>query len=532
MVEAKKKLAKMTPEQRKKYELLKEKKKQLEHLKKRLLKQKMDKQNADNLIRKYEESNKLLFFGHPGKGHLGKYGKWEPTRPQNLALKEFTNPIRETILYEGGNRGGKTFLLTCLSLAALKGYFPWEPKENQGWLWKLFGWKPPISIRIVGQDWKKHIAGVLVPRMDELIPDSWGLEASKMGELATSQYYDPEFHGKISIVSNNSESSDLEGWEGHFCCYDEPPTRENRVACARGLADHNGKEFFSMTLLKEPWIENEVMNAVDEEGNADLGVYTVHTTIYDNKGHGLNQAGIDSFSKKLTEEEKKVRLLGESVFKAGKILNIDKAKHVMDATPEDIRPHWLIDVQVDYHPSKPQFILFLATDESNFKYVCHTIMGHGDGLWIADQIVKARNRYCMRIEAVYADPLSKSGGLNFAETEYDKMERGLAKFNLPLYSAGKLKASKEDGIIRVNSMLNTLNKMVQLKFFKTCGYAIKQCMGWMNDDQGKPSKVDDDYPECLYRACLLDTEYYPPRGKMEDEEDRSPRLARNRVTGY
>ena len=81
-------------------------------------------------------------------------------------------------------------------------------------------------------------------------------------------------------------------------------------------------------------------------------------------------------------------------------------------------------------------------------------------------------------------------------------------------------------------MLNTLNKMVQLKFFKTCGYAIKQCMGWMNDEQGKPSKVDDDFPECLYRACLLDTEYYPPRGRIEDEEDRRSSVTRNRVTGY
>ena len=92
-----------------------------------------------------------------------------------------------------------------------------------------------------------------------------------------------------------------EGFKVHNCCYDEPPKRENRIACARGLTDYNGKEFFSMTLLKEPWIESEIVDAVDDKGNLDTKVYTVHTTMYDNKGFGLDEKGIKNFASKLTD---------------------------------------------------------------------------------------------------------------------------------------------------------------------------------------------------------------------------------------
>jgi len=514
--------------------ILKQKMRQLEQLKLRKLKAERSLAQSQRKLRKLEIENKLLYFGHSAKGYLGKYGKWEPTRPQNLILREFINPLRSTFVYEGGNRGGKTFLLAVLCLTCLRGYFPWEPKENQGWLWKLFGWTPPIKVRIVGQDWKKHIADVLIPRFEDLIPKTWGLELAKMGEIAISQIYDPSTHGKINIVSNSSESSNLEGWEGHLLCYDEPPSRLNRIACARGLTDYNGKEFFSMTLLKEPWIETEVIEAVDEKGDLDTSVYTAHTTIYDNEGHGLTGEGIESFAKKLTPEEKKIRLMGESVFKSGKILHIDRSRHVLELTPQDIRPNWLIDVQIDYHPAKPQYILFYATDESNFHYVCHTIVGHGNGSWIADQIVKAVKTYSMRVNTIYADPLAKSGVLNVVETEYDKIAIGLGRFNLPLYSAGKLKANKGDGILRINSLLETQNKLIALHFFKTCGYAIKQCGGWMFDDKGEPSKKDDDFPECLYRAALLGTEYFPPDDPDDlGEQARNKKVKkRNSITGY
>jgi len=509
-----------------------EKLKIFEKKKKEFLKLKQEKAKLDKAARAFEEKNKILFFGHPGKGYLGPYGTWNPTRPQNEAIQAFMNPIINKIVYEGGNRGGKTFLLTIFALAALRGKFPWEPEENAGWLWNVFGWKPPIKIRILGQDWKKHIKGVLIPKFDELVPESWGLEATKCGEIAISQYFDPVTKGVINIVSNESSSSHLEGWNGHLLLMDEPPDRDNWVACRRGLTDFRGKQIFTMTLLQQPWIENEIINRVDEDGNFDVKVATIHTTIYDNIGHGLSKEGVEEFAEDLNDEEKKSRLDGVPAYKSGIILkNFNRKKHVLDMGPNTIRPNWLIDIQIDSHPSKPQFILFIATCESNLKYVVHAIKGHGDGTWIGDQIVKAVKTYNMRVNTVYADPLSKAGQKNLLETEYQKIENVLARFGIPLYNAGVLKEAKDDGIIKINSLLKTVNGLVGLYFFKTVGEVIQKCSSWMYDDKGKPSKEDDDYPECLYRACLLDTDYYPPE-EDEGEDDYRPQVSRNKFTGY
>jgi hypothetical protein len=461
---------------------------------------------------------------------LGKYGLWEPTRPQKLLLSYFTNPDKSIFLYEGGNRGGKTFILVCLCLACLRGMFPWDNEDQIGWLWKLFGWEPPIKIRIIGQDWKKHIADVLIPTFKELIPTSWNLEMLKDGEIAISHIIDHKTGSEIRIVSNTSDVSNLEGWNGHFLAMDEPPDRDKRIACARGLTDFNGKEFFSMTMLKEPWIKNEIINAVDDDGNMATNIAVAHTTIYDNIGHGLTQKGVDNFSSKLTPEEREIRLDGIAAFEANIIWNIDRTKHILDKTSEDIRPNWLIDIQIDFHPGKPQYILFLATDENNYQFVVHSIVGWGNGEWIGDQIIKAVKLYSMRVNSIYADPLSKTGALNLPETEYDKIARVLGRFGYALENASSLKLAKEDGIMNVKNRLNTPNGLIALYFFKSCGLVIKQCMGWMYDKMGNPSKSDDDYCECLYRACLLDTEYYPPDDP--DEVYYYEQVQRNKITGY
>ena len=149
----------------------------------------------------------------------------------------------------------------------------------------------------------------------------------------------PNDKGVIEIVSNNSESDLLEGWEGHGIGYDEPPTRANRIACARGLADYNGIEFFSMTILKEAWVDLEVINKTLKDGSPDPAVYSVHAEIYDNVGFGIDQKGVDNFASKLTEDEKMSRLKGIPSYKQGLVLNLDRNKNIIKRFP--IPTHWI-----------------------------------------------------------------------------------------------------------------------------------------------------------------------------------------------
>ena len=70
-------------------------------------------------------------------------------------------------------------------------------------------------------------------------------------------------------MSNNQDSDVFEGWDGDLIVWDEPPKRNIRVACARGLIDREGRELYNMTLLKEAWISQEVIKATNEDGSPD-----------------------------------------------------------------------------------------------------------------------------------------------------------------------------------------------------------------------------------------------------------------------
>lgn len=409
------------------------------------------------------------------------------------------------------------------------GRFPWEPEERTGWFWNVMGWKPPIKVRWVGSDWEKHIKGVLEAKIHELWPKNRE-KKSRVNKSGVEAFnIDVATGSTLELMSNNSDVSTFEGAAVHLCVYDEPPNRDVRVACARGLVDYEGREIFAMTLLDEPWIEEEVLNMEDGEGNPDLSVYTIEANYRVNLGFGISQGGIDQFAKSLNDDEKMARLEGKALYKKGIILPINRQTHLIERFP--IPSHWPVDISIDIHPAKYQHILFVATDERNFKYVCFEIVDNGDGPWIADEIIKKVKTYNLRVNRIIIDPLAK-GDSNNAETTYDKIYTALARFGYILETASK---EKDDGIIAIRERLKSKNGIASLFFFKDVRVAIKQCLRWRFDETEKPSKKDDDQCENLYRLAVLDTQYF----EMEDRDAIRKRLeynrvvnAKNNITGY
>ena len=479
----------------------------------------------------YEKSNKMLYFNTPNKGYLGSHGKWE----YNSVQKEFFspycyyNPKIKIITLTGANRISKTFTSFNAEMTAMFGKKPWDPHEEEGAFWDLMRWEPPIKIRWVGQDWEKHIKTVLEPKFDELWPKSRQVEVKKNNNGVRAYIKDLHTGSTIEIMSNNQESDLFEGWNGHMVVYDEPPKRDVRVACARGLVDFKGRELFAMTLLKEAWVDKEVINSVLEDGTPDPTVYNITADISVNVGFGIDQEGVDQFAKTLTEDEKSARIRGVPSYKAGLILNIDKKVHMLERF--EIPSHWPVDVAIDIHPAKPQHILFKATDERNLKYICFEIVGHGDGNWVADQIIKKADRFSLRINRIIIDPLSK-GDSNNENSTFDKIRDGLSRFGYSLQVASK---DKEDGIIILNEMLMSKNNIPGLFFFRDLKHFINHATGWMYDENGKPSKEEDDQCENLYRLALLNTQYFEENSSIEEEEYlqyESSKRTKNEVTGY
>lgn len=308
-------------------------------------------------------------------------------------------------------------------------------------------------------------------------------------------------------------------------CYDEPPRREIRVANARGLIDRQGRELFCATLLKEAWIDREVIKAKLDDGRPDPSTFNVHGEIYANVGFGLTSQGVEDYAKKLTDEEKEARLKGIPSYMSGLIAkNFKRQRNVVE--PFEIPTNWMVDIGIDTHPRKPHALLFIATDERNFRYMFHEIWEHGSGHDIGDWIIRVVKKRILRINRVICDPLAK-GDSNNENTTYDKIAEKLFPYDIILETATK---DKDSGIIEINNHLLGPNKMPSLFIFNSCLRSIMEIEGWMYGEDGKPVKKDDDFMENLYRLLLLNTEYVSPEGDEGDEVVDNDEV--NPTTGY
>jgi hypothetical protein len=189
----------------------------------------------------------------------------------------------------------------------------------------------------------------------------------------------------------------------------------------------------------------------------------------------------------------------------------------------------IIDASIDFHPSKPWDVLFLATDHRNFKWVVDEIHDHGSWKAIGEDIVRKLKFYGCRVGNIIIDPLAKGDPHSdlHEESVYDKMADFFVAYNYTLSTASK---DKEGGILILNDLLMTENDIPSLFFFNDLRWTISQVEGWMYDENGKPSKVEDDMCENLYRLVLLNTQYYAI--ETNQEPVRRQNDGRSSVTGY
>jgi hypothetical protein len=292
-----------------------------------------------------------------------------------------------------------------------------------------------------------------------------------------------------------------------FGYFDEPPPRDVWIECARGLIKRNGRALIGATLLNEAWVHREVIKARLENGQPDPSVFNVNAVIEDNLGYGLTQEGIDTFARKLKPQEKEARLKGKPSY-LGTLVFPDYDQDVHVKEPFKIPLDWIVDISIDFHPSKPWAVVFMATARNNFKYVCKEIHDKGNPKYIAEEIIRAVKDGQWRLGQCVIDPLAK-GDSNNDNTVYEIMGNVLGSHNISLDTASK---DKDNGIALVNNLLLTENQLPGLFFFSDCPKTYTQVADLMYDkDSLKPTavKVDDDFTECLYRLALLDTQWFP-----------------------
>jgi hypothetical protein len=477
----------------------------------------------------FQKNNILEYFNSPYPLVDGTYMRANPK--QQMLLDAWKNPKFKVFTYTGANRMGKTFIMVTIAICTMAGKWIWDGEPI------FFPHRKARKIRIIGQDWNKHIATVIIPKLHELWPKNRPVTIKKDGQGFETMWRDKITGSSLEIMSNKQESKLHEGWDGDLICYDEPPKRDVRVANARGLVDREGRELFSMTLLGEAWINQEVIKAMDENGRPDITVFNVTGTIQDNVGFGITQAGVEQFSKTLTEEEKEARLLGVPSYMSGLVYkDFKRETHLRDRF--DVPLDWPVDIAIDTHPRKPHSVLFCATSPQGFKFLIHEIRMTGNGKQLAEAIVKLVNWGKYRVNRVICDPLAKGdpnsyGSEGMPATTYMKIADTLSRYDMLLETASK---DKDTGILEVKKHLISDHGEPTLFIFNDLIHTIKEIEGLMWEkadmsDKEKVSKVEDDMMENLYRLILLNTEYTTMPYDDEDEYDTEDQNI-NETTGY
>ena len=435
-----------------------------------------------------------------------------PNPLQAKLLKAWEDPSYKVFTFTGGNRIGKTTIGGIIAIATCIGFYPWNGQEL------IFPHRKPRKIRYIGQDWERQIKAVVIPELEKWWPKKRLLKKKKNSIGIEATWKDEKTGSTIEVLSNGQDSELHEGWSGDLIIYDEPPKRDIRVANARGLIDRKGRELFCMTLLKEAWVDREVIKAVNEDtGRPDLSVFNVHGDIYENIGYGITKEGVRQFAKTLTEDEKDARLRGIPSYMSGLVYpKYDRATHLVERF--QIPLDWIVDVAIDIHPRAPQAILFCATAPNGARYLINEIWAHGDGTWVGQEIVRCARMSQYRIGTIIVDPLAK-GDSNNPNTVFDKIAWELWQYGHTLNTASK---DKNSGILEVKKHLHGPNQEPSIYIFDDMVRTIMEIEGYMYDKETqKPKKEDDHMMENLYRLLLLNTEWTPvDRGSEESEYDR------------
>ena len=406
----------------------------------------------------------------------------------------------KTILYQGGNRSGKTTWNIATVASLLLGYYPWNKK--------LTRFTGPVKGRLCGEDNGHHLREVLIPKLKQMIPPEC-VQFTRKNQMGLEAYWQLTNGSVLELMSYEQSTDIFEGWDGHFVSFDEPPPRDKYVACKRGLIDHNGICLMSLTPLKEPWIYDEIVT----KANTSTKYFTVDTL--DNPH--LDKDAIAEFAKTLTEDEIETRLRGGWLFLQGLVYK-EYDPNVHRVKSFKIPPDWSVYVAIDTHPRTEQALVFMAVDEKNRYYVCHEIFQHGTPEEVAQWIIEYHDKV-HNIEMAIIEPGSQ-GDTNRGQSMFEIIDTLLATRRIPLELGSRDLAG---GILQVKRAIMSPNGMPSLFLFEDCErshYEMTRYVwdDWRTDgknDKQRPRDKDDHQLENIRRLIQFPVEYRDQRSMRD-----------------
>lgn len=423
---------------------------------------------------------------------------------------------RKRIAVLGNNRSGKTTIGAVRVASHFTGYYPQDfPEEMKS--------KQPCRIRILIQDYREH-GKVMENKLREWIPPKFVKRWVKnnQGYLVGVQGTNDSY---ISILTHEQPTMAHEGWDGHVVWADEPCPKEKFIANIRGLIDHNGEYFTTLTPLSEPWLSDEIY-----EENPDL--WDVIQLDSRQNPH-VDQKALHEFWRSVDEHELIARREGKFMHLAGSVYpNFNSNIHVVE--PRIIPRHWPRFCVCDPHDRRPFALAWFAVDETDriwwydeypddrmFHKISSTTLKINDFATIIRN-KEGRDNICRRIiDARY-------GPRRSAITNTSILEQ-FGEFGLYFdTSYGDEGGNVEAGHIIVKEYFGKEGQEPKMFFFKTCKNLIYAMTHYTYDEKtGKPKEHAKDFAD-LVRYGAADK----PRFEVWQDQGQPKQVQREGISGY
>ena len=255
--------------------------------------------------------------------------------------------------FAGGNGSGKTTLLTNEHVWMAEGYHPIK---------KVFT-KVPANIAVVVDNPIK----IKDVHLKELA--KWynieKLEIIKNGKPYPNEIIWPN-GSRTVYYTHDQEPLVYESGEHDYILIDEPCPEHIFIALSRGqrTKNSNPKTFIVGTPLAQSWLRTKIWEPWEREENPDIMCFRGST---EQNKENLAAGYLESFSRLLTEDEKRVRLNGEfwDISSLALAHLYKESVHQIQSFP--IPQDWPCIIAIDPHTSKKHHAVLLAIDPRTGK---------------------------------------------------------------------------------------------------------------------------------------------------------------------
>lgn len=272
----------------------------------------------------------------------------------------------------GGNRSGKSHLGIAEDLWVATGTHPWI--------------KPPMPNRgRIGVTDFKVLEQVIWPKIEALLPKDSVQELRKGAKgLVTGILF--KTGSFIDIMSYEQLPMKWESVDLDWVHFDEPPPLPIWRATRPRLIDRDGRAWFTLTPLEEPWLFEELW----EQCGVNPRYWGMMMDM--RKNPYLAKGSVDAFVSEVNEEDYESRVQGKFRHLVGKVFKAfsDDFPYVVDDDYIKLSKTWPRLLVVDPHEKTPWALQWYAYDEDNDTVYRYDEFRHdpADGIEVFGNVIR------------------------------------------------------------------------------------------------------------------------------------------------